>query len=52
MESRDERVDEEQRREKEKITEKMREMRDKGERIKDKILIFFFYNTATVQFYF
>ena len=41
---------EKQRRKREKRTEIMREMRDRGERVRDKIL-FIFYNTATVQFY-
>ena len=37
-------------REREKSTDKMREMRDKRERVEIKNF-FFFYNTATVQFY-
>ena len=47
---------EKQRRKREKRTEITREMRDRGERIRDKIYIYIyiyilFYNTATVQFY-
>ena len=45
---------EKQRRKREKRTEITREMRDRGERIRDKIYIYIyilFYNTDTVQFY-
>ena len=37
-------------REREKSTDKMREMRDKRDRVEINFF-FFFYNTATVQFY-
>ena len=41
---------EKQRRKRQKRTKIMREMRDRGERVTDKIL-FIFYNIAIVQFY-
>ena len=40
IESRNEKEDGEQRREKEKSTDKMREMRDRGERVEIKYIIF------------